>query len=116
VEVAPEVAPADIVTLERVICCYRDMPRLVGDSAARARRIYGLVFPRDTWWVLGGGRLLNVIFWATRSAFRFYVHPTAAVDAVVRQNGLARAFARNVGLWQVVVYARGTTGEPATAG
>jgi magnesium-protoporphyrin O-methyltransferase len=116
VEVAPEVAPADIVTLERVICCYQDMPQLVGDSAARARRTYGLVFPRDAWWVLGGRQVLNFIFWATRSAFRFYVHPTAAVDAVVRQNGLARAYARNVGLWQVVVYSRDATGAVATAG
>jgi 2-polyprenyl-3-methyl-5-hydroxy-6-metoxy-1,4-benzoquinol methylase len=107
VDVAPEVAPADVVTLERVICCYRDMPRLVGASAARARRVYGLVFPRDTWWMLAGQRVLNFFFWATRSQFNFYVHPTAAVDAVVNEQGMARAFARNMGIWQVVVYARG---------
>lgn len=116
VEVAPDVAPADIVTLERVICCYRDMPRLVGDSAARARRTYGLVFPRDVWWVLGARHVLNFALWATRGAFRFYVHSPAAVDAIVRQNGLARAFARNVGMWQVVVYARGAASGGATAG
>jgi methyltransferase family protein len=107
VDVAPEVAPADIVTLERVICCYRDMSRLVGASASRARRTYGLVFPRDAWWLLGGSQFFNLILWVTRSSFRFYVHPTAAVDAVVGQNGLTRAFARNMGIWQVVVYSRG---------
>ncbi|HEV2235648.1 MAG TPA: methyltransferase domain-containing protein, partial [Ktedonobacterales bacterium] len=107
VEVAPEVAPADIVTLERVICCYRDMPGLVGASAARAQRMYGLVYPRDTWWLRGGRQVLNFTLWATRGAFRFYVHPTAAVEAVVLQHGLARAFARNVGIWQVVVFTRG---------
>ncbi len=110
VEVAPDVAPADIVTLERVICCYRDMPQLVGASAARAQRVYGLVYPRATWWVLAARQVLNAVLWASRSAFRFYVHAPAAVEAVVHQNGLARAFARNVGMWQVVVYARGGVG------
>jgi magnesium-protoporphyrin O-methyltransferase len=107
VEVAPEVAPADIVTLERVICCYRDMPALVGASAARAQRTYGLVYPRDIWWLRGARQVLNFTLWATRGAFRFYVHPTAAVEAVVRQHGLARACARNVGMWQVVIFTRG---------
>jgi hypothetical protein len=34
------------------------------------------------------------------------VHPTRAVDAVVRGNGLERRFYREAGTWQVVVYAR----------
>jgi 2-polyprenyl-3-methyl-5-hydroxy-6-metoxy-1,4-benzoquinol methylase len=105
VEVAAEVAPADVVTLEKVICCFSDMPRLVGASAARARRVYGVVFPRDTWWMLAGQRVMNFVFWATRSQFNFYVHSTAAVDAVVSEHGMTRAFARNMGVWQVVVYA-----------
>ena len=40
---APEIETADIVTLDRVICCYHDMPALVGASAAKAQRLYGLV-------------------------------------------------------------------------
>src|SRR6266480_1931756 len=41
VDLAPELPPADIVTLDRVICCYPDLPALVGLSAAHARRVYG---------------------------------------------------------------------------
>src|SRR5262249_4126018 len=50
VDLAPTIAPADVVTLDRVICCFDDMPALVGLSAARARKWYGIVIPRDTWW------------------------------------------------------------------
>ena len=50
VALAPEIEPADIVTLDRVICCYHDMPALVRASAAKARRLYGLVYPHDAWW------------------------------------------------------------------
>src|SRR6185503_20728089 len=49
VAMADGVGPADIVTLDRVVCCYPDMEALVGRSADRARRLYGLVYPRDTW-------------------------------------------------------------------
>jgi hypothetical protein len=47
VELAESIAPADIVTLDRVINVYPDWKRLTESSAARARRLYGLVYPRD---------------------------------------------------------------------
>ena len=36
VELAPDIAPVDIVTLDKVICFYDDMQNLVGLSSARA--------------------------------------------------------------------------------
>ena len=50
VDLAEQVAPAGVVTLDRVICCYHDMRGLVSQSAAKATRLYGVVYPRDTWW------------------------------------------------------------------
>src|SRR5579871_3423008 len=47
VDLAPTIPAADLVTLDRVICCFDDMPALVSLSAARAKRFYGLVFPRS---------------------------------------------------------------------
>lgn len=112
VDLAPTVEPADIVTLDRAICCYPDMPALVGASVARAQRLYGLVYPRDTWWVRGGLALVNFALGLWRTPFRVFAHPSQAVDAIVRAAGLSPRFHRNVGVWQVVVYARGA-GQPA---
>ncbi len=106
VDLAPRLPPADIVTLDRVICCYPDMPALVGRSAALAREAYGLVYPRDTWWVKLGLALGNLALWARRIPFRAYAHPTAAVDALVRGQGFTRRFMRRTLIWQVVVYGR----------
>ena len=50
VALAREIAPADVVTLDRVICCYDDMEALVSASAEKAGRLYGVVYPRDAWW------------------------------------------------------------------
>jgi hypothetical protein len=35
-----------------------------------------------------------------------HVHPTEAIEAVVRANGLERRYYRKTLLWQVIVYAR----------
>jgi 2-polyprenyl-3-methyl-5-hydroxy-6-metoxy-1,4-benzoquinol methylase len=106
VDLADTLPAADIVTLDRVICCYHDMPALVERSSAKAARLYGLVYPRDIWWVRAGIRAENALMWLQRSSFRAFVHSSAAVDAIVRRNGLQQRFARNTGQWQVVVYER----------
>jgi len=106
VDLAADIAPADIVTLDRVICCYPDMEKLVGLSAARARKLYGLVYPRDTWWVKIGLALENFVFRLRRSHYRAYSHPTRAVETLVNKYGFKRRSYRQTLFWQVVVYTR----------
>jgi len=106
VDLAAEIEPADIVTLDRVICCYPDMEKLVGSSAARARKLYGLVYPRDAWWVKLGLALQNIFFRLRRNPYRAFVHSTRAVEAVLRSQGLKQRSYRQTLVWQVVVYTR----------
>jgi hypothetical protein len=40
------VAPADVVVLHRVVCCYPDYERLLGAAAAHARRLLVFSYPR----------------------------------------------------------------------
>jgi SAM-dependent methyltransferase len=106
VELADAIQPADIVTLDRVICCYPDMPALVGLSAARARQLYALVYPQDAAWVRLGLQVENLYHRLIFSPFRVFAHPTAAVEAILLERGLRRRFHRRTGPWQVAVYAR----------
>lgn len=106
VDIAAQVPPADIVTLDRVICCFPDMEQLVGLSAARAGKLYGVVYPRDAWWVRLGVALINVLFRIQRNPFRSFAHPSHAVEALVKRNGFKQIFYRRTMVWQVVVYAR----------
>ena len=107
VAIADEVEPADVVTLDRVICCYPDMESLVSRSADRARRVYGLVYPQDAWWVRLGIRASNLMLRLGRRTFRAHAHRTVAVDAVARAHGLEPALRRRVGpIWQVALYTR----------
>lgn len=105
-DLGPDVAPAGIVTLDRVICCYHNMQALVSQSAAKASKLYGLVYPRDTWWMRSAVRIGNLIMRLRRDPFRVFVHPPAAVDELARRGGLVQRYYRTAGPWQVVVYAR----------
>jgi 2-polyprenyl-3-methyl-5-hydroxy-6-metoxy-1,4-benzoquinol methylase len=47
-DLAESIQPADVVTMDRILNVYPDWERLASLSAERARRIYGVVIPRDT--------------------------------------------------------------------
>ncbi len=106
VDLAPQVAPADIVTLDRVICCYDDARSLLEASATKARRILGLVYPRDTWWVKLAEGMLNLTLAARRTRFRTFIHPSSLVEEVAKSHGFHKRLQRNRGIWQVVVYTK----------
>ncbi len=106
VDLADDIAPADIVTLDRVICCYPDMEKLVELSAKRARKIYGLVYPRDTWWVRAGLAIGNLYLRMRGSAYRTFSHPTKVVEAIVHSSGFKEKSYSQSLVWQVVVYTR----------
>lgn len=103
---AGEIDAADIVTLHRVVCCYRDAEALVSLSSARAKTLYGLVLPRDRWFVRLWLRLLNLKHIVLREDFRVYAHPNRRIDRLVAANGLKPRFEATTTAWRVVVYDR----------
>ena len=106
VSLADEVDGAELVTLDRVVCCYGDWVGLVDQSVAHARRIYGLVYPNDRWWTRIGIWMGNVALRVSRRSYRGFVHPEDAIDARIRDAGFERRFHHRGWLWQTVVYHR----------
>jgi SAM-dependent methyltransferase len=97
---------ADIVILDRVVCCYPDVDSLVRLSAFRARSLYGLVLPRDRLLIRVGLRLLNVWFRLRGLAYRAFAHSNDRVDALVAEAGLRSASEGRTFFWRVVLYER----------
>jgi hypothetical protein len=106
VSLAPGIEPADVVTLDRMVCCYSDMPRLVARSVEHARRMIGLVYPRDAWWMRGIARVMNGFNRLTRSERRFHAHSERAIDGLIQDAGFERRFLRRYLVWQVALYVR----------
>jgi magnesium-protoporphyrin O-methyltransferase len=109
VALAAEIEPADVVTLDRVVCCYGDWAALLDHSLARARRLYGLVYPNDRWWMRAGIWIGNLGLRLSGQSFRGFVHPERAIDAHVRAAGFEPSSHHRGWLWQTVVYVRART-------
>lgn len=103
---AGEVADADIVTLDRVICCYPDADGLVAGSASRARGLYGLVLPRDRWVTRAVLRLVNAWYGLRGRAYRAYAHPNARIDELAAAAGLRLRAETGTFVWRVALYER----------
>lgn len=103
---ADQVVPADVVTLDRVICCFDDMEHLVRLSAAKAMRFYGAVYPRDVRWMHIGMGVINVVQRVKRSSFRVFLHDPRRIAALLRSAGLEPWSERRTAGWQAVVYRR----------
>ena len=102
IAVGPEaVAPADVVVLNRVVCCYPDYERLLGAAGARAQRLFVFSYPRRN----AVSRLLiavqNLYFRMMRREFRVFLHPPASMLAVLAEHGLRVEYAHKGFAWQV---------------
>jgi len=103
---ADTIASANIVTLDRVICCFDDMHGLVQRSARKAGEFYGAVYPRQIGYMRIAIAAINLLQRVKRTTFRVFLHDPAAIDAELRGAGLERRSRRQTLGWEVVVYAR----------
>jgi hypothetical protein len=100
------VPPADVVLMNRVVCCSPDGVELAGRAAALARRTLVLSFPRDVAWVRGGGRVINLGFAVFGRSFRLFVHPRAALVAAAEAEGLRLSGAGRGVAWEFAAFRR----------
>ena len=106
VDLAEEIEPADIVTLDRVLCCYHDMPAMVQATAVSAKKYIGLIFPQDRWLFKLGVSVVNAGLRLSGNPFRIFIHPTQIVDAILQQNGFQRQMHKKFLFWQSMVYTK----------
>jgi hypothetical protein len=97
---SPEsVEEADIVVLNRVVCCSPDGVALAGQAARLARRTLVLSFPRDVIWVRAGLALLNAGLRVMRRPFRVFVHSPAELVRAAEGAGLSHVESGQGALW-----------------
>ncbi len=104
VEAEQQLEMADVVTLDKVICCYPGLQDLVAKSLAKTKNLYAVVLPRDTWWVKlvqSTGELAKRI-WG--NPFRTYVHSITDFQEMVVKAGFEQRHLRYQREWMIAVY------------
>lgn len=95
------VAPADLVVLHRVVCCYPDYERLLGAAADHARRALVFSYPPRNLLSRAFYRGFNLVMRLIRSGFRGFAHPEGAMLGVLEDRGLRRTYQGRSRIWQV---------------
>jgi magnesium-protoporphyrin O-methyltransferase len=106
VEISADLDPADIVVMNRVVCCYPFMERLVSAAAAKTGRYLAMVYPRDSWWVRLALRLQDLLGALRDDYVPAYVHPVEEIEEVATRDGLTVGHRRQGLMWLGVVVQR----------
>lgn len=95
---------ADDVVMNRVICCYPHMDRLMDAALSSSRRFVAATFPRDHLISKIGISLENAYFRLRGVGFRGYVHPPDAIVAAAAARGFEVTYHDQDFSWQAVVF------------
>ena len=106
VELAAELPPADIVTLDSVICCYPYLPAMLAAALRPGPRLVGLTYPRDVWWMRAYMRLYNLVHTLRRTGARYFIYRHAEVNRLMADAGFANVHEGGMREWRVVLYRR----------
>lgn len=106
-DVAETLPQADVVTLDRVVCCYPDYRSLLKAASRQSRRALVMAYPREN---RLSRLVIAVMDWflkISRNPFRVFVHPVARMDALLREQGMTRVSVNRLFVWEVALYTRG---------
>lgn len=98
--------PADVVFLNRVVCCYPDGVGLMAAVAPQAERFLAVSYPRPRWWVRGALRVLNGYLRLRRVPFQVFVHDPEALAVPAVDSGLITAASGRTAMWEWKVWER----------
>lgn len=117
---ADQIADADVVILDKVICCYPDWLGLVQRSLDKARRCYALTIPRDRALTRAA---IKAMRWGLRGmgcCYQPFIHDPERIDGQIRAGGFRLVDQALTPLWLTRTYTRDqaapTPGLEATSG
>lgn len=97
---------ADVVVMNKVVCCTPEGIALAGIAAGLARRTLVVSHPREARWARAAFGAFNLGLRLLRRRFRVFVHPRDALEAAVAARGLTLASAEDGLLFRVAAFER----------
>jgi len=105
-DVAENLRQADIVTLDRVVCCYPDFRSLLKAAASKSRAAIALTYPRETWHIKMAFAVMNFFQKLRNDPFRGFVHPVHEMETLLNSEGLQKISVKRLFVWEMALYQR----------
>lgn len=106
VQLAESIEAADIVLLDKVVCCYPDANALIQCAAGKTLDRCAVIYPRDHAFNRTGAALTAFVLTLLGSGFRPYVHPCHLVEERFAQSGLKLQYTSATPLWLLQIFER----------
>lgn len=101
-----QVDSAELVILDRVICCYPDLDSLLGKAATRASNLLAISYPIDRWYTRTVVAVINAGLTLFGSGYHPYVHRQEDIDEIAANAGLKPAATVRHTFWRHQLYER----------
>ncbi|MFY0627152.1 MAG: class I SAM-dependent methyltransferase [Reichenbachiella sp.] len=105
-DLVPEIETHDVVTLDKVVCCYPDYEQLLKNATRKTRNVLAMTLP------LGGFisnilRMFSTLYFKFRkNAFRTYIHNPKKVQSFIESQGF-QIMEKTISFpWLIRVYQR----------
>jgi magnesium-protoporphyrin O-methyltransferase len=100
------VPDADIVVLDKVVCCYENILDLLEKSSVKSKQVYAFTYPNPN--ILVKTSFHGLIFLGTtfKWVFRPYWHNWDALIREVKKRGFKQTYMNSTLMWQVRVLER----------
>ena len=108
-DVANELPNADIVTLDRVVCCYPDFRKLLTAAAEHSRKALAFTYPREVWYLRIGFKIANFFQGLGKDPFRIFLHPVSEMELLLQKEGFELVSLRRLFVWEMVLYTKTST-------
>ena len=107
---------ADIVVMDKVLCCYPDLEALLKTASNSSRELLGFVVPRDEGLMKPamriGTALINLVEKLRKTGFRLYLHPLRSIDELLAGSGFQQENKAKSRFWLVFLYKRNRPDAP----
>lgn len=105
-DVATDLPQVDVVTLDRVVCCYPNMRELLKAASSKSRQAIAMTYPREVWYIKAVMSVMNFFQRLRKDPFRVFVHPIREMDELLNSEGLQRVATRRLFVWEMALYRR----------
>jgi 2-polyprenyl-3-methyl-5-hydroxy-6-metoxy-1,4-benzoquinol methylase len=105
-DIAADLPKADVVTLDRVVCCYPNFRSLLKAAAEKSRHAIALTYPRETWYMRIGIRVINFFQRLSSDPFRAFLHPVHEMESLLNGEGLQKVSVHRLFVWEMALYQR----------
>ena len=105
-DVAANLPQADVVTLDRVVCCYPDFRSLLTNASEHSCKAIAMTYPREVWYTRIGLGVINFFQRLRKDPFRVFVHPIQEMDVLLNTQGFKRMKMKRLFVWEMALYTK----------